>query len=253
MHLPAAARVRSCARHACGAPPPCSWHASPRAAPPPLAAPGRYGDGRGPEDELGHKVPLRRRVLHVPHPQGAGGRVVGVGAHGGRGLENVRGAQVIAWWVVAGARRWLESKLAAQAQGAAPAAASAATRRPGRDRACAAAAAGHPATRPLAQSPTHAPARLPAGPSTHAPPPRPARPRPQAVLERNDRSKKIRFVDISDMDYDPMANMGVVGGRRRGAHGTRTPAAPCSRRWATTGQPSGCTPRGPQAARFPRD
>ena len=32
----------------------------------------------------------------------------------------------------------------------------------------------------------------------------------KAVLERNDRAKAIRFVDISDIDYDPMANMGVV-------------------------------------------
>jgi predicted DCC family thiol-disulfide oxidoreductase YuxK len=30
------------------------------------------------------------------------------------------------------------------------------------------------------------------------------------VLERNDKNKRIRFVDISDIDYDPMANMGVV-------------------------------------------
>lgn len=31
----------------------------------------------------------------------------------------------------------------------------------------------------------------------------------KAVLERNDKARRIRFVDISDMDYDPMANMGV--------------------------------------------
>jgi hypothetical protein len=47
-------------------------------------------------------------------------------------------------------------------------------------------------------------------------------PTPQAVLERNDRAKAVRFVDISDMDYDPMANMGVVrfgfGGRAGGRH-----------------------------------
>ena len=32
----------------------------------------------------------------------------------------------------------------------------------------------------------------------------------KAVLERNDRERRIRFVDIADVDYDPMANMGVV-------------------------------------------
>ncbi|KAI8474569.1 MAG: hypothetical protein J3K34DRAFT_407422, partial [Monoraphidium minutum] len=31
----------------------------------------------------------------------------------------------------------------------------------------------------------------------------------KGVLERQDKDKKIRFVDISDLDYDPMANMGV--------------------------------------------
>ncbi|GBG00293.1 thiol-disulfide oxidoreductase [Raphidocelis subcapitata] len=31
----------------------------------------------------------------------------------------------------------------------------------------------------------------------------------KGVLERNDRDARIRFVDISDIDYDPMANMGV--------------------------------------------
>jgi hypothetical protein len=42
-------------------------------------------------------------------------------------------------------------------------------------------------------------------------------------LERQDKSKRIRFVDIADIDYDPMANMGVVGaapslaGDKRGA------------------------------------
>jgi hypothetical protein len=29
-------------------------------------------------------------------------------------------------------------------------------------------------------------------------------------LERQDKKKRIRFVDIADLDYDPMANMGVV-------------------------------------------
>ena len=36
------------------------------------------------------------------------------------------------------------------------------------------------------------------------------RTRPQGVLERQDKNKRIRFVDIADLDYDPMANMGVV-------------------------------------------
>ncbi|KAI8471497.1 MAG: hypothetical protein J3K34DRAFT_376486 [Monoraphidium minutum] len=31
----------------------------------------------------------------------------------------------------------------------------------------------------------------------------------KGVLERQDKAGAIRFVDISDVDYDPMANMGV--------------------------------------------
>jgi hypothetical protein len=48
-------------------------------------------------------------------------------------------------------------------------------------------------------------------------PPLHTSPHPQGVLERNDKTKRIRFVDISDIDYDPMANMGVV--RRKGRSG----------------------------------
>jgi hypothetical protein len=55
-----------------------------------------------------------------------------------------------------------------------------------------------------------APGCAPSLTATPTPHPRNTAPPPQAVLGRNDKDNKIKFVDIADMDYDPMANMGVV-------------------------------------------
>jgi len=100
--------LSAAAQHSPPAPPPCcpasallinNLATPPPPPPPPHHITGGDGHGCGHQDAVGHQVPLRWGVLHVPHPQGGGG---------GRCVGSLA-AWVSVWgvgWLAAGVGGW---------------------------------------------------------------------------------------------------------------------------------------------------